>query len=110
MTLDLRRYLTASQFARELDALRAYRGERVGDSLLQELEEARLVVPKARMRWPNEVARRFWQGGHEGYVLTQPLEPDGPRLDAATALETALHRWASHTVYGPSPHPFDDLD
>lgn len=108
MKLPIHRYLTAREFTRALDPLHAFRGEYVGEGLLQQLEEARLVVPKLRLRWPDPVARRFWANAHEDYALTGDLEPDGERWDAAVALENALHRWGNHTVYGSSPHPFDD--
>src|ERR1044072_991915 len=108
MGLHLHRYLDAREFTRQLGTWRAYRGEFVGNGLLEELEEARLVIPRLRLRWPDPVARRFFLDSHEGYKLQGPVEPDGPRGDAALALDNALHRWSNHTVYGPSPHPFDD--
>src|SRR5690349_7105030 len=93
-TVNLHRYLTAGEFARELVSLHAYRWH-VGEGLLEELEEARLVLPRLRLRWPDPIARRFWLSAHEDYELKQAVEPDGPRWDAAVELESALHRWRS---------------
>lgn len=100
------RYLKVPEFRQELAKLRPYRGQYVGNNLLEELEEARLLRPLLRLHFPDPVARRAWQQNHP-YVLKGPLEPDGPRWDAAMALAEALHRWESPRVYGPSRHPFD---
>jgi hypothetical protein len=106
------RYLDARSFARELEVLRAYRNEYVGDGLLESLEGARLLIPRVRVRFPDPVARRSWLDLHSEPErhLIYPIEPDGARWEAALALRQALFRWENHTVYGPVPHPLDDPD
>lgn len=108
MTLGFSRFLDAKTFARELDSLRAFRGEFMGDSLLEGLEAARLVIPHTRIRYPDSVARRAWQENHEGMTVKGEVEPDGARWSATADLEAALHRWHHARVYGPSTHPLDD--
>lgn len=104
------RYLDPRSFARELEPLRAYRNEHVGDGLLESLEAARLLIPRVRLRLPDPVARRLWLDLHEEPVrqLIHPTEPDGPRWDAALTLRQAFSRWENHTFYGPATHPLDD--
>jgi hypothetical protein len=110
MSLGFARHMTISQFARELDGLRVYRGEYVGDRLLENLEEAGLLSPRVRVRYPDAVARRFWLERHAGRTLKKNVEPDGVRWETAVELANALYRWSDHTVYGPSAHPLDDPD
>lgn len=110
MGLHFSRFMTSGQFARELDALRAYCGEYVGDSLLESIEEARLVVAHTRLRYPDPIARRMWLEIHPDFTVRSDIEPDGPRWQSAVELSNALHRWENHRVYGPSAHPLDDVD
>lgn len=42
--------------------------------------------------------------------LKHPVEPDGSKWEAAVAFSDALYRWQNYIIYGPSSHPFDDLD
>jgi hypothetical protein len=58
-----RRYVDATAFQGEIRRLRIYRTY-VGDHLLQQLERARLIIPKLRIRYPDPIARRWW---HEMY-------------------------------------------
>jgi hypothetical protein len=109
MGLRFHRYLGASEFARELEPLRAYRGDYVGDGLLESLEAARLLIPRIRIRYPDPVARRFWLERHERQ-LKHEVEPDGVRWESAVQLSNAMYRWGNHIVYGASPHPLDDPD
>ena len=110
MALHFSRYMTAARFSRELNALRAYRRENVDDKLLETLEDARLVVPHTRIRYPDPVARRMWLEAHGSHLLQEAAEPDGARWEAAVELSNALFRWSRPTVYGRSAHPLDDLD
>jgi hypothetical protein len=108
MQLQFHRYLSASQFAEELKKTHAYESEYVGDGLLEELEETGLVIPRLRLRLPEPVARRAWMEEHD-YAKNPfgPLEPDGPRWDAAVDLLNRLSRWNS-SIFKPAVHPFDD--
>src|SRR3981189_236398 len=108
--MQFQRFMTASEFVRELDSLRAFGGQNVGTGLLESLEAARLLVPRCRVRYPAPIARRFWLLTHEHMPrqLIHSVEPDGTRWDAAVDFDKAMHRWAKSIVYGPSAHPLDD--
>ncbi|ABC90786.1 hypothetical protein RHE_CH02001 [Rhizobium etli CFN 42] len=104
--------MTANQFLTELKPLRAFRGEFIGTGLLDSLEAAGLLRPRLRIRYPDPIARRFWLETHDHIQcqFTLPVEPDGPRWDAAVELSNGLYRWRNFIAYGPSPHPLDDRD
>lgn len=104
------RFMTAHEFIRELDALKAFTGEFVGANLLDSLHALGLLIPLIRIRYPDPIARRFWLLTHEHMPrqLKLPVEPDGPRWDAALAFDQALHRWQNSIVYGLSINPLDD--
>lgn len=110
MSVDFSRYLNPSQFAHELGTLHAYRGAYMGDGLLESLENARLVIPLIRIRYPAPIARRLWLENHDGRTLLHAIEPDSDRLDAAIDLANALYRWQHFSAYGLSAHPLDDPD
>jgi len=76
-SMQFARFMDASTFLRELDALRAFRGEYVGADLLERLEASGLLVPRLRIRLPEDVARRFWL---EAHPIT-PRKKSGLRLD-----------------------------
>ena len=42
--------------------------------------------------------------------MKYPVEPDGPRFDAALEFDKALHRSQNWIVYGLTPDPLDDLE
>lgn len=109
MSLPFLRYMPQQEFVRELSQLRIFGRAYVGDALLEELEEARLVVPVRRLRFPDQIARRFWLGRHK-YELREPVEPDGARLDLAVELENELYRRRNSFAYGEREHPFDAPD
>src|SRR6266481_3595067 len=108
--MEFRRFMKASEFVRELDSLRAFRSQYVGTGLLESLEAARLLFPRVRIRFPDPVARRFWLLTHEDMPrqLKHPIEPDGPRWDAAIDFDRALHRLENSIAYGLTTHPLDD--
>jgi hypothetical protein len=105
--MHLQRYLTSTEFARELRDLRAY--SYVNDELLQQLEHTKLLVPRRRLRLPDSIARRRWFEAHADHVqcMNGDLEPDGARWDAANALLTSEYRWSRPSQCGESQHPFD---
>jgi len=112
MSIRFSRYMSVRQFQGELEKLRAFRGESVGDRLLESLESSRLLIPRARVRYPDSVARRFWQerDRNQKYRLTQPVEPDGPRWSAAVDLSNAMYKRQNAWAYGEQPHPLDDIE
>lgn len=107
MVPQLQRYADAQYILKEVQRLRIVR-KHVTESYLENLERTRLVVPKLRIRYPDTIARRLWVDAHpEVGAMTVEVEPDGPRLNAATDFEHAIRR---HRVNGRQPHPLDDLD
>lgn len=103
------RYIDAQAFCGEITRLRVYRAF-VNEGILEELERTRAVVPKLRMRYPDSIARQWWGETHpECGRLFGELEPNGPRLVAAAALEDALYRRRHQHVYGRREHPLDDI-
>lgn len=100
------RYRHASSFLSDLRKLKAFRNE-TGPALLENLEELGLLRPRVRVSWPDPVARRFRLETHDRVKeLHDPVEPDGPRMDAAAELWTALRDAGSRSLTGKG-HPFD---
>ncbi|MEJ0024939.1 MAG: hypothetical protein WDN01_02830 [Rhizomicrobium sp.] len=103
------RFMDSREFLRELEPLRAFPHDYVGDGLLETLEHTGLLRPRLRIRFPDDVGRRYWLETHDRpRTLVLPVEPDGPRWDAAVALRNALWRWSAFTAYGLTVHPLDD--
>lgn len=102
--------MQADDFVRELAPLRAFGSAYISTSLLEELESTGLLRPIVRIRYPDAIARRFWLVTHEETPcqVTLPIEPDGPRWDAAIDLSNALYRRRSSFTYRLAPHPLDD--
>ncbi len=106
--ISVGRYIRASSFASDLGKLKAFRGGYAGASLLESLEELGLLRPRMRLHWPDPIARRIWQETRrrEGPELHDPVEPDGPRMDAAADLWNALQDAGMRSLKGDN-HPFD---
>lgn len=106
------RFMPASTFLRELGSLRAFRGEYMGDGLLESLGASGLLLPRLRIRLPDPIARRFWLLSHPEVPrqLKLSVEPDGSRWDAALAFDKALHRSQNWIAYGLAPNPLDDME
>ena len=62
--LTFARFQCGRYSARQLDALRAFRGDYVSGGLLENLEVAGLLAPQIRLHYPDDVARRFWSLDH----------------------------------------------
>ena len=81
--------------------------------LLEFLERERLLLPVARVRFPETIARTFFNEREPDYVdPSLETEPEGPRLDGAAELWRRLQ-----TNHGLNPwkeplefHPFDLSD
>ena len=104
--LKVHRYLTANEFASDLNTLRVFRGSYIGNTLLESLERDGLIKPKLRLHWPDPIARRIWLDRHDNVQsLHEPVEPDGSRWTAAMCLYNNLQGTEySHEV---TQHPFD---
>lgn len=102
------RYIRASSFASDLGKLKAFRGGHAGPQTLESLEELGLLRPRMRLHWPDPVARRIWLETRRREVpeLQDPVEPDGPRMDAAADLWNALQGAGMRSLKGVN-HPFD---
>ena len=85
------RHLETGQFASELNDLRILHFP-VSLSTLERLERQRILIPKIRLRYPDTIERRWFAKGHHGFRPTGPKEPNGPRWNAACALEAARQR------------------
>lgn len=59
---------------------------------------------------PAEILRRFTQERHSNVDIIDPVEPDGPRLEAAADLIRAIDRWRDARIYGESIHALDAPD
>lgn len=101
------RYLPAKAFLDEAKKLRVMRGYH-DLSILERLEEQRSLIPHLRLHYPDTVERRWFAESHAGMEVGGEREPDGPRWEAACALENARDRvrW----VIDPTeqPHALDD--
>ncbi len=101
------RYRRARDFLSDFAQLKAFRGDYAGPALLESLEELELLRPRIRPSWPDPIARRMWLETYEwAKTVHNPVEPDGPRLDAAADLWNALQD-ASFKSINAMGHPFD---
>lgn len=79
------------------------------EGLVEFLEREGLLTPVRRVRFPDEILRRFARDRYEGLNIAGPVEPDGPRLDAAIEFTDGLCRWSDARIYGESEHVLDAL-
>lgn len=78
-------------------------------AFMEFLEREGLLAPVARVRFSPEILRRFAQIKEPNRDVFQPIEPDGPTLDAAIDLFQTLseNRWQNSLIYGESEHLLD---
>ena len=81
------------------------------EGMLQFFEKHDLLTPVCRIRMPPEIVRRLHQLRHHDDDLIDPVEPDGPRLDATVELLNAINmnRWNQARTHGESTHVLDAL-
>ena len=79
--------------------------------LMEFLETHGLLTPVRRIQLPPEILRRFTKDEYPDLPVIDPIEPDGPRLDAATELLNVLNsnRWADASIFGESVHVLDAI-
>lgn len=85
------RHLEIDQFLREISDLKIMMFP-PSEAVLERLEQQRIVIPKIRLRYPDDIERRWYSKERPGYRRpkpTGPKEPNGPRWKAACALEKA---------------------
>lgn len=106
--MRLSRYLDAREFLDEARKLKAVRGH-PSQSTLERLEQQRSLVPLLRLCYPDAVERRWCAESREERDVVGKMERDGPRWDAACALE-GLRRKNRGLTNDPATtlHPFDD--
>ena len=105
--MRISRYLDTRAFCDEANELRATRS-RVDDAELERLEAQRSLVPRMRLHYPDEIERRWWSESHENCNVGDPLEPDGPRWQAACELEELRRSQAWDADPSATQHPLDD--
>lgn len=81
------------------------------NGFMEFLEREGILVPIAGLRFSPEFLRRFAQEDVPEKNVFQPIEPDGPTLDAAIETYRTItgNRWNDSHIYGESVHPLDDL-
>ena len=85
------RYLTTSEFCKEADALKVSHAQ-MREPVLERLERQRSLIPHLRLRYPDDIERRWWAQAHPEFAVSFAKEPDGQRWDDANALEQARQR------------------
>ena len=111
--MRMSRYLEAKAFCEEAKKLKAVAGY-VSVNVLERLEQQRSLIPKLRLRYPDPVERRWFARAHKTMRVNGLREPNGPRWDAACALESARHGLSGPRHFTDDPtcraHPFDRPD
>lgn len=79
------------------------------ESLMEFLEREGLLTPVRRVRFPDEIPRRLASDSNESVNIAGPVEPDGPRLDAAVTLLNGIEYWSNARIYGESDHVLDTM-
>jgi hypothetical protein len=79
--------------------------------LLEFLERLGILTPVARLRFPPEIARRWFLERHPDENVPDPVEGDTPRMIAATALHSQIFNihWEHAEVFGETIHPLDQI-
>jgi hypothetical protein len=106
----MKMYMEASEFAREVDKLKVY-PDYFRESDAEKLAYVRLVLPRFRLRYPDDIARRiYFESRNSMATPVGVLEPDGTSWDIACELHNDLHKYDNYIAYGRSPHPFARKD
>lgn len=105
--MKISRFIDAKSFCRDASELKV-KEYPVDLHTLERLEEQRSLLPRLRLHYADEIERRWWADAHPGSSVGGALEPDGPRWDAACALEAARGP-DKRSVVDPTvtPHPLD---
>ena len=86
--MKFERYLETKRFIDAVASLRIMH-HRPSAHALEYLERERIVVPRLRLRYPDAIERRWLNYERYGWLPRGRREPDGPRWEAACALEDA---------------------
>lgn len=85
------RHLKIDQFLKEIGDLRIMMFP-PREAELEQLERQHILIPKIRLRYPDQIERRWYAKERPGYRRPKPIgpkEPNEPRWKAACALEKA---------------------
>jgi hypothetical protein len=100
------RYLEQRNFVEEARKLQAMEGY-LSSEVLERLEQQRLIVPRLRLRYPDDVERRWWIEAHPRERIRGAIAGDTPDYFAASELE----RLRQSSVWFEDPrtrrHPLD---
>ena len=103
-------YLDTNEFAKEVDNLKVYGGS-FTEMDAEKLNYTRLLKPRLRLRYPENIARRiYFETRGMGETPIGPLEPDGQQWDIACELHQSLFRYDNYIAYCQTPHPFSRAD
>ena len=82
---------------------------RLDAGFMEFLEREGMLCPVARVRFSHEMLRRLTKEEWPERNVFEPMEPDGPALDAAIELIQTLrsNTWQDSRLYGESDHPLD---
>lgn len=105
-----RRYMSDKEFldyVSDLDLLT----DHPSSSLLEFTEKHGILTPVARLRFPPEIARRWFKDRYPQEDVPDPIEDDTPRIDAASELREQIYSnlWGKAEVYGERTHLLDDI-
>ena len=89
--MQISRFLTATEFCKMADALKIFNAQ-TREHVLERLERQHSLFPQLRLRYPDEIERRWWAQAHPEFAVSFAQEPDGQRWDDANALERACQR------------------
>ncbi len=103
------RHLLERQFLEEVRKLRTLDGH-LDSGILERLERQRLLIPRFRLRYPDDFERRWWAEDHPERPIRGSVAGDSALFDAACDLER--RRQNDHWFEDPRTrlHPFDDPD
>jgi hypothetical protein len=105
-----RRYMSDKEFldyASDLNLLT----DHPSSSLLEFTEKHGILTPIARIRFPPEIARRWYKERYPQEDMPDPVEGNTPRLEAATTLREEMYSnlWGNAEIYGERTHLLDDI-
>lgn len=105
-----RRYMSDKEFLDYASDLNL-RTDHPSSSLLEFTEKHGILTPIARIRFPPEIARRWYKERYPQEDMPDPVEGNTPRLEAATTLREEMYSnlWGNAEIYGERTHLLDDI-
>jgi hypothetical protein len=103
-----RRFITHKEFldyARDLDLFT----DQPSPHFLEYLERRGILNPVARVRFPQEIVRRWHKERYPSSDVPTPIEGDTSQLAAASELRNQIDSWSDAAFYGEQTHPLDAM-